>query len=263
MDYLAAAISHNKKALDQILPIEGKLRAAAILRNEYAGFKSCLDLGEDRLSVVAQISRTSPLSSAPEADDDPTRLAERMYQGGAQGMSIITESLFFGGTLGLLAQLSKTSPVPILARDLWLHPAEICQAVISGADAINLIAAAMPPEQLEELYRMATGLGLDVMVEVHSIEETETALDLEAGLICINQRNPHTLELDPELAEKLIEEIPHDITVLTSGGINDAESARRALEAGSNGVIIGQAIMNADIPQDLISEILSLRLQAE
>lgn len=260
MDYLAEAINYRKKELDKILPLEGKLRAAAILRNEYAGFRACLDLGEDRLSVVAEISPTTPLASPSQEEYDPSRLAERMNQGGASGISILMEPLFCKGTLNQLTQLSKTSPIPVLARDLWLHPADICRAVIAGADAINLIAGAMPPEQLGELYRMATGLGLDVMVEVHSLKETETALDLDADLICINHRNLKTLKLDLNLTEKLIEEIPHDVTVISAGGITDEQTALRMLKAGSNGVIIGQALMEAHIPQELISGILALKI---
>lgn len=263
MDYLAKAISYRKKELAKILPLEGKLRAAAILRNEYAGFRTSLDLGDDRLSVVAEIAKTTPLAAQVENEYDPSRLAERMAQGGASGISIITEPSLCQGSLSQLTQLSKTSPIPVLARDLWLHAADICRAVIAGADAINLIAAAMPAKQLGELHRMATGLGLDVMIEVHSLKETEIALDLEADLICINHRNLKTLELDLDLTEKLIEEIPHEITVLSAGGITDEQTARRMLEAGSNGVLIGQALMEAHIPQELISSILSLRIEED
>ncbi|MEG2247599.1 MAG: indole-3-glycerol phosphate synthase TrpC [Akkermansia sp.] len=259
MDYLAEILKHKQIALKKILPLEGKLRAAAILRNEYAGFRSCLDVGENRLSVVPELARSTYPFNQNEEDYNPSRLGERMIQGGAQALSIITEPHFYKGSFADLTQLSKSSQVPVLSRDYWTHPAEVCQAIIGGADAINLIVAAIPQNQLSPLYAMATGLGLDVMIEVHSLAETEIALDLDADFICINHCDPHTLKMDMNLTDQLIDEIPADVTVLSTGGIDTPEVAQRMLEAGAHGVILGHHLMQAHLPQEIIAEILQLR----
>lgn len=260
MDYLDTLLEHHKIRLKKLLPLEGKLRAAAILRNEYAGFKTAVDLGEDRLSVVAQLARTLPKSDAGTGSEPIQTVAGRMFEGGIQGISIVTESTLFDGSLVDLSTISRISPVPVLARGIWTHPAEICQAIVSGADAVNLVAGALGQTDLRDLYSLATGLGLDAMVEVHSLEDVEQALDLNADLICINHRNLHTWETDPDLTEFLIDEFPSSTVVLATGGIGTVEDARRLLEAGCNGVIIGETLMRQNIPQDLIDAIRNVRL---
>lgn len=148
-----------------------------------------------------------------------------------------------------------------MARDVFIHPAMICQAIVSGADAVNLVAAALPEKDLEDLYRMASGLGLDVMMEVHTLNELETAMDLEAEFVCINNADPHTLQANPAVTEKLIEEIPASVTVLAAGGIRTVEDARRMLDAGANGVILQDELARMDIPQDFMEAILALRAE--
>ena len=102
-------------------------------------------------------------------------------QGGAQGISIAVEPEVYGGSWDMVSTVSRISSIPVMARDVFIHPAMICQAIVSGADAVNLVAAALPAKDLSELYRMASGLGLDVMMEVHTLKELETVMDLEAG----------------------------------------------------------------------------------
>ena len=114
---------------------------------------------------------------------------------------------------------------------------------------------------MEDLYRMASGLGLDVMMEVHTLNELETAMDLEAEFVCINNADPHTLQANPAVTEKLIEEIPASVTVLAAGGIRTVEDARRMLDAGANGVILQDELARMDIPQDFMEAILALRAE--
>jgi indole-3-glycerol phosphate synthase len=263
MDYLATALENREKRLKKLLPIEGKLRAASIMRNDYAGFRTALDRGESQLSLVAQISRSHPNNAETLSSSDVPVVARRFFECGIQGISYLCEPTIFDGSTADLAQISRISPVPVLARGLWLHAVEVCQAIVSGADAINLIPSLFAPSQLKDVYSVATGLGLDVMVEVHDLSDVERALDLEAELVCINHTDLHTLTYDPDRTEKLIEEFPASTIVLSSGGIKSVADAQRVLEAGSHGIIIGTALQVATIPHDLANEILSLELPSE
>lgn len=220
MDYLNSILGRKRADLKKLLPLEGKLRASAIQRNDYAGFRTAADLGETRLSVVPEV---------------------------------------YGGSWDMVSTVSRISSIPVMARDVFIHPAMICQAIVSGADAVNLVAAALPAKDLSELYRMASGLGLDVMMEVHTLKELETVMDLEAEFICINNADPHTLQANPAVTEKLIEEIPASVTVLSAGGIRTVEDARRMLDAGANGVLLQDELARMDIPQDFMEAILALR----
>ena len=225
--------------MKKLLPLEGKLRASAIQRNDYAGFRTAVDLGETRLSVIPEISRVHPALRLREAAQDIRHI--------------------YGGSWDMVSTVSRISSIPVMARDVFIHPAMICQAIVSGADAVNLVAAALPAKDLSELYRMASGLGLDVMMEVHTLKELETVMDLEAEFICINNADPHTLQANPAVTEKLIEEIPASVTVLSAGGIRTVEDARRMLDAGANGVLLQDELARMDIPQDFMEAILALR----
>lgn len=261
MDYLTSILERKRADLKKILPLEGKLRASAILRNDYAGFRTAADLGESRLSVIPEIARAHPALNLKNDEQDIRRLYAMFAQGGAQGVSIAVDPEIYGGSWDMVSTVSRISAVPVMARDVFIHPAMICQAIVSGADAINLVAAALPEKDMEDLYRMATGLGLDVMMEVHTLKELETVMDLEAEFICINNADPHTLQANPAVTEKLIEEIPASVTVLSAGGIRTVDEARRMLDAGANGVILQDELAHMDIPQDFMEAILSLRAE--
>ena len=249
MDYLNSILERKRADLKKLLPLEGKLRASAIQRNDYAGFRTAADLGETRLSVIPEISRVHPALRLREAAQDIRHMYGMFLQGGAQGISIAVEPEVYGGSWDMVSTVSRISSIPVM----------ICQAIVSGADAVNLVAAALPAKDLSELYRMASGLGLDVMMEVHTLKELETVMDLEAEFICINNADPHTLQANPAVTEKLIEEIPASVTVLSAGGIRTVEDARRMLDAGANGVLLQDELARMDIPQDFMEAILDLR----
>ena len=219
MDYLNSILERKRADLKKLLPLEGKLRASAIQRNDYAGFRTAVDLGETRLSVVPEISRVHPALSLREGVQDIRHMYDMFLQGGAQGISIAVEPEVYGGSWDMVSTVSRISSIPVMARDVFIHPAMICQAIVSGTDAVNLVAAVLPAKDLSEMYRMASGLGLDVMMEVHTLKELETVMDLEAEFICINNADPHTLQANLVITEKLIEEIPASVTVLSAGGI--------------------------------------------
>ena len=202
MDYLNSILGRKRADLKKLLPLEGKLRASAIQRNDYAGFRTAVDLGETRLSVVPEISRVHPALRLQEGVQDIRHMYGMFLQGGAQGISIAVEPEVYGGSWDMVSTVSRISSIPVMARDMFIHPAMICQAIVSGAEAVNLVAAALPAKDLSELYRMASGLGLDVMMEVHTLKELETVMDLEAEFICINNADPHTLQANPAVTEK-------------------------------------------------------------
>lgn len=260
MDYLKTILDSKKHQLQKILPLEGKLRAAAILRNDYAGFKTALDLGEDQLSIVPEIAKSYPHNPDFALDMDVLKQFTMFEQGRPQALSVQTEPILHHGTWEMLAGISKKSTVPLLARDYFTHPVEICQAVIYGADAINLVVAALTPNQLKELHALAHGLGLDVMIEVSNFTELEIAMDVSEDLICINNTNPHTLKTYLNATHLLIEELPASTIVLASGGIETPADAQLMLEAGAHGIILQDNLIQAHAPQYLMQELSDVRL---
>ena len=260
MDKLTEIINYKKAEVESLIPRTSKLRAAALERNEFKGFRSALDLGPDRLSVIAEVKKASPSAGIIDPNFDPVRQAKMYINGGASCMSILTDEKYFQGHLSYLSQISKESPIPLLRKDFIVHEAQIYEAVVSGADAVLLIVAGLTDDELKHLYDVAKTIQLDVLVEVHDLSEMERALDLEADLIGINNRNLKTFTTDLATTEQLADEVPDNVLLISESGIKTIADGQRALDAGANGLLVGESLMRATTPADGIQAFLDLSI---
>ncbi|MEM9236511.1 MAG: indole-3-glycerol phosphate synthase TrpC [Verrucomicrobiota bacterium] len=258
-DKLAEIIATKRQEVEALLPRAGHLRAAALQRNEFRGFRSALDRGPDQLGVIAEVKKASPSAGIIDPDFDPVRQAKRYLDGGASCLSILTDEPYFKGSLSYLTRISEFSEAPLLRKDFTIHPLQIHEAVVSGADAVLLIVAALNDEDLKALYQEAKDFQLDVLVEVHDLPEMERALDLEADLIGINNRNLRTFTTDLATTEQLADEVPESVLLVSESGIKSPADAQRALEAGASAVLIGETFMRANNPAEEIEKYLALR----
>ena len=144
-----------------------------------------------------------------------------------------------------------------------VHPLQIHEAVVSGADAILLIVAALDDDLLKRLYQEARDFQLDVLVEVHDLPEMERALDLDADLIGINNRNLKTFTTDLGTTEKLADEVPDTVLLVSESGLKSLDDAQQVLDAGANAVLIGETFMRAHNPAEEIQAYLQLRTSTE
>lgn len=259
-DKLAEIIATKYLEVEALKPRAALLRAAALQRNDYGGFRSALDRGPGRLGVIAEVKKASPSVGLIDPNFDPVRQAGRYLEGGASCLSILTDEKYFQGSLSYLTQISKFSNAPLLRKDFTVDEIQIHEAVVTGADAILLIVAALDDEKLRRLYDEAKSFMLDVLVEVHDLREMERALELGADLIGVNNRNLKTFEVDLATTEQLAEEVPDDVLLVSESGIKTVEDARRALEAGANAVLIGESLMRADDPSREIEAYLALEI---
>jgi len=258
VDKLTEIIQYKRQEIESVLPRADKLKAAALERNEFRGFRSALDLGPDKLSVIAEVKKASPSAGVIDPLFDPVKQAQMYIDGGASCISILTDEKYFQGHLSYLATIAKTSPIPLLRKDFMVHEAQIYEAIISGADAILLIVAALSDDELKHLFDIAKDMQLDVLVEVHDLKEMERALDLEADLIGINNRNLKTFTTDLSVTETLADEVPSGVILISESGIKSTNDAQRALDAGANGLLVGESLMRATTPADGIQSYLSL-----
>jgi len=257
-DKLAEIIATKHLEVEALLPRAGHLRAAALQRNDFRGFRAALDRGANRLAVIAEVKKASPSVGLIDPNFDPIRQAQRYIDGGASCLSILTDEKYFQGSLGYISKISEFSPVPLLRKDFTVHEIQIHEAVIAGADAILLIVAALDDELMRRLYDEAKSFQLDVLVEVHNLAEMDRALELGADLIGINNRNLKTFEVDMGTTEALSDEVPDDVILVSESGIKTHDDALRALKAGANAVLIGETLMRADDPSREIEAFLSL-----
>ncbi len=261
-DKLAEIIATKHLEVAALLPRAGHLRAAALQRDEFRGFRAALDRGPDQLGVIAEIKKASPSVGLIDPNFDPILQAGRYMDGGASCLSILTDEKYFQGSLGYLSKIAEFSSVPLLRKDFTIHEIQIHEAVIAGADAILLIVAALDDELLRRLYDEAKSFQLDVLVEVHNLPEMERALDLGADLIGINNRNLKTFEVDMATTELLADEVPDDVLLVSESGIKTYNDAQRALDAGASAVLIGETLMRAEDPGREIEAYLALRTTA-
>lgn len=252
-------MNYKKTEVEAILPRMAKLRAAALERNEFRGFRTALDLGADRLGVIAEVKKASPSAGIIDPNFDPVRQANMYINGGASCMSVLTDEKYFMGHLSYLTRIAQNSPIPVLRKDFMVHEVQIYEAVVAGADAILLIVAGLDDDTLKRLYDTAKDFQLDVLVEVHDLPEMERALDLGADLIGINNRNLKTFTTDLITTEQLVDEVPDDVILISESGIKNPADAQRVLNAGANGVLVGETLMRAHTPADEIQAYLDLR----
>ncbi|MGJ8698049.1 MAG: indole-3-glycerol phosphate synthase TrpC [Verrucomicrobiaceae bacterium] len=258
MNKLDEIIAYKKQEIEPLIPLTKKLRASALMRNDFAGFRTALDRGPGKLGVIAEVKKASPSAGVIDPNFDPVRQAQRYIDGGASCMSILTDEKFFQGHLSYLTQISKISPIPLLRKDFMVHECQIYEAIVSGADAILLIVACLDDDLMKHLYETAKDFQLDVLVEVHDLPEMERALDLGADLIGINNRNLKEFTTDLTTTERLAEEVPSETLLVSESGLKSPADAQQVLDYGANAVLIGEALMRADDPSREIEKYLAL-----
>jgi indole-3-glycerol phosphate synthase len=239
----------KKTEVARLLPRAEHLRAAALQRNDFRPFGLAIDRGPEELGLIAEVKKASPSAGVIAHDFDPVEIARGYAEAGAHALSVLTDEQFFQGKLGYLAQIRKAVGLPILRKDFMIHEVQIHEAVVAGADAILLIVAALEQERLAALYAEAEACQLDVLVEVHTAEELERALDIEARIIGINNRNLTTFEVDLQATDEISEEVPDGIILVSESGIKTQLDTRRVFAAGCNAILVGESLMRTgDVP---------------
>jgi indole-3-glycerol phosphate synthase len=206
------------------------------------------------VSVIAEVKRKSPSKGELSAITDPAALARSYAEGGAAAISVLTEQRRFDGSLGDLRTVRAAVDTPLLRKDFVVTEYQLVEAREAGADLVLLIVAALPGDELAELYDAARALGLTALVEVHDEAETERALAIGAELVGVNSRNLRTLEVDPDTFARLAVGIPDDVVKVAESGIRGpADVARHAAE-GADVVLVGEALVVGGDPATAVKE---------
>lgn len=249
MNRLEIILEQKRSEIARLLPRLEHLRSAALLRNDYRGFAAAIDCGPDALGLIAEVKKASPSVGTIVEHFDPVATAKAYQEGGAHAISVLTDEKFFQGSLSYLTQIRKEVGLPLLRKDFILHEVQLYEAAVAGADAILLIVAALTQPELEHLHETAATLGLDVLVEVHTLPELERAVDAGSRVIGINNRNLTTFEVDLRATEIIGEEVPEDVVLVSESGIKTRADTRRVFAAGVNAVLVGESLMRTgDIP---------------
>jgi indole-3-glycerol phosphate synthase len=207
------------------------------------------------LSLIAEFKRRSPSSGEIRPGAEVADVVGAYERGGAAALSVLTEEASFGGSLDDLREARAASELPILRKDFVVDPYQLHEAAVNGADAVLLIVAALEQDELSALFAEAVQLDLDCVVEVHDEEELELALAIGAEVIGINNRNLDDLRVDIETTAKLITDVPAGKTVVAESGYEFREQLDELERIGVDAVLIGEALMRADDPEDRVREL--------
>jgi indole-3-glycerol phosphate synthase len=177
--------------------------------------------------------------------------------GGAAALSILTEGPNFSGALEDLRAARAVCDLPLLRKDFIVDPYQLQEAAAAGADAVLLIVAALGDTALGELHAAATGLGLDVLVEVHDAAELERAAALGAGIIGVNNRDLRDFSVEVERTARLMAAMPAGALVVSESGISSSEQLATLSRAGVDAVLVGETLMRAADPAAALTDLRS------
>lgn len=243
MDRLQEILRVKSDEIERLRPRRDELHRAALLRNDFRRFAAALRRADRKLALIAEIKKASPSAGIIVESFDPVLIARNYARAGVEAISVLTDQRFFQGRLDYLELIRASVPQPLLRKDFILDPLQIMEAAAAGADAILLIVAALSQDQLKMLLETASLYQLDALVEVHTLAELDRALETEARTIGLNNRNLSTLEVDLSVTEKLSEEVPEEIVLVSESGIRTAEDLARITACGVDAVLIGEALM--------------------
>jgi indole-3-glycerol phosphate synthase len=247
MNRLDEIISAKRREVEQLRSHSAELTRQARARNDFRDFRSALPQSDDKLGVIAEIKKASPSAGVIASSFDPVEIAKNYERGGANAISVLTDTKFFQGKLQDLADVRRAVSVPLLRKDFILDEIQIAESAANGADAILLIVAALEQGQLIDLLQSTARYRLDALVEVHTREELNRALAAGAKIVGINNRNLATFDVDLAVTEELCREVPDEIVLVSESGIKTPQDVARVKGCGVDAVLVGEALMRREI----------------
>ena len=197
------------------------------------------------MKVIAEVKRSSPSKGSLSAIADPAALAEQYQIAGASVISVLTEERRFKGSLADLTAVRSRVSIPILRKDFMVDEYQFFEARAHGADVVLLIVAALAKSQLRDFYDLATDLGMAVLIEVHTADELERAMEISPRIIGVNSRNLKTLEVNPSAFAELIPRIPNEVIRVAESGISRRADVEFAQSHGADAILVGEALVTS------------------
>lgn len=250
LDGVRADLAERQRSVG-IEELKRRAERAPAPRDVYAA------LGGDRVSVIAEVKRSSPSKGPLAAIADPAALASDYEAGGAHVISVLTERRRFAGTLDDLAAVRARVDIPVLRKDFIVTSYQLWEARAYGADLALLIVAALDQSALESLIERAVSIGLTPLVEVHDEEEVERAVDAGAKIIGVNARNLKTLEVDRGTFERVAPEIPDHLVKVAESGVRGPHDLIAYANAGADAVLVGESLVTGRDPKSAVADLVA------
>jgi indole-3-glycerol phosphate synthase len=216
-------------------------------------------LSQSEMNVIAEVKRSSPSKGALAPITDPAALAEQYQEAGASAVSVLTERRRFAGSLEDLDAVRARVTIPVLRKDFMIDEYQFLEARAHAADIVLLIVAALSRSQLKDFYDLSCELGMASLIEVHTAQELESAMEISPRMIGINSRNLKTLDVDTRAFTDLIPQIPVEIIRVAESGISTRSDVQAAQSAGASVILVGEALVKSGDPISAMQELLGRR----
>ena len=213
-------------------------------------------LTENDFGIIAEFKRKSPSKGWIKEDGKPEIIPLSYEQNGAAALSILTDEMYFGGSLDFIRNARPLVSRPILRKDFIIDEYQLFQARHIGADAVLLIAADLNKQEVRSLTALAHDLALEVLLELHSEHELDYA-DIEVDAIGVNNRNLGTFITDVQNSFRLASQLPQDKVLVSESGISNPDTIRLLREAGYRGFLIGETFMKTNNPGEALKNFIS------
>lgn len=230
---------------------EAQLKAAPLFSRNTFSLKDFL-LNQDKTGIIAEFKRQSPSKGIINDKVSVEEVTGAYTKYGASGLSVLTDTKFFGGTPADL-QRARVNDIPILRKDFMINEYQILEAKAMGADVILLIAACLSPQRVKELASYAKHTGLEVLLEIHTEEELQHICD-ETELVGVNNRDLKTFTVDIQRSIELSKKIPAGKIKIAESGIHAVDTICTLKDAGFTGFLIGENFMKQPEPTIAFAE---------
>jgi indole-3-glycerol phosphate synthase len=210
-----------------------------------------------RVNVIAECKRRSPSRGVLRQDYHPVEIACAYERSGAVAVSVLTEPAFFDGSLEHLAAIRNAVGIPLLRKDFVIHPYQLVEASVHGADAVLLIVAALDDRLLRELVAAARQLGLAPLVEVRDAGELDRALAAGADLIGVNNRDLRTLAVKLQASHDVARRLPSNVTAVSESGLKSASDIAELQALGYRAFLVGEWLMTEEDPGAALARLLT------
>ncbi|MFH1369634.1 MAG: indole-3-glycerol phosphate synthase TrpC [Elusimicrobiota bacterium] len=212
--------------------------------------------GAGKIKIIAEIKKASPSAGVILADFDPAVIAREYEKGGASAISVLTEEKYFQGKPSYIAVVRKNCGLPVLRKDFIVDRYQVAESAYLGADALLLIAAALEKQELKNMVSEARSIGIECLVEIHDENDLEKAVDADAGIIGINNRNLDDFSVDLKTSERIIPKIPAGKLIIIESGIKTKDDIKRYSLSGVRAFLIGESVMRSGDRASAVKELM-------
>jgi indole-3-glycerol phosphate synthase len=254
MTILDKIIENKKKELEVLAGVTAvkDLQNSRLFKRETISLSEFI-LDKTKTGIIAEFKRKSPSKGIINSSSSVEEVTSGYFRAGASGVSILTDTQFFGGSNSDLLHAREKSLFPILRKDFIIDEYQVIESKSIGADAILLIAAALEKQTIVNLSQLARSLGLEVLLEIHEQDELDK-VNQYVNIIGVNNRNLKTFEVNTDISDKIADKIPQGLLKISESGISSPQVIKKLRVIGYNGFLIGEKFMCTPDPVKAFSE---------